>query len=107
MDELGKAGDMRTAEFGVRSAVAEDMPTGVKLLGETEKSASFVGDGNPAMRLCPFALLNSFWERWDIDAVWTYETDASMRRRLTPQDTDFNDCVHVYLSKDSAQVQSS
>ena len=54
MDELGKAGYMRTAEFGARSAVAEDaMPTGAKLLGETEKSASFVGDGNPRDALAP------------------------------------------------------
>ena len=36
------------------------MSTGVKLWRETEELASFqVGNGNTAMRLCPFALLNS------------------------------------------------
>ena len=82
----------------MRSAVATDtMSTGVKLWRETEELASFlVGNGNTAMRLCPFALLNSF-ERWDM--VWTPALTSRCGDSSTPQDTVLNDCVHVLLSE--------
>ena len=63
MDELGKAGLIKIAEFGVRSAVATDtMSTYVKLLRGTEESTSdLAGYGNPRCASCPFALLNCHW----------------------------------------------
>ena len=86
-----KAGLVKIAEFGVRSAAATDtVPTFVKLLREAEESTSdLAGYGSPAMRFVPVrtAELSLEW-RWGVDAVWTPGTVASMRR-LTPQAHEF------------------
>ena len=70
----------------MRIPVATDtMPTGVKLLRETEVGVESRRPRQPRDAFVPVRTAELFWKRWDIDAVWTLETDASMRRRLTPQ----------------------
>jgi len=55
------------------------------------------GEEAPRNAAVPVRIAELFPERWDIDAVWTPETDGSMRRLR--KHMDFNDCLHDFLSE--------